>query len=748
MLGYAIASRPTFGATRVCARRVNTGKPRRSRVVRVARPRPVAAEGPDFPGDTSAGDLSERAEAMIEDVERSGGDPADLLRRTIIRDIDIPEPAEEHETFAERARRIGEEGSSYDEALERSDHDPTAESAFERPSASSDPAWDRLAGDIEKLQDDAAIHYAKYEGAKRAAADRASAQGRNEAIEKNEEGLKGWNETTDGPAPTTGTRRHTPTSANAKCGVCRYGYDPNLALQRGENYAPVEYNPEETLALHDEPNAPLDEIVPPELLEVCSKPDDGYRGVVLMQGFDWVSSKTEDRGWWRRLLDMVPDIAAAGVTHLWLPPPSHSVSPEGYLPGHLWNLDSSAYGSMAELVALNAALNKAGIVSVCDIVINHRTADEKGPEGVYNVYSDEVDHAGTPVHWGRHMITCNDPEYHGSGHEDSGDNYDAAPDLDHANEELRTTLKRWLRWLRADVGFGGFRFDFVRGYAPEYTEEYVKETTSRGDFCVGENWVDLSWEGSFLNYNQDGPRGKLVEWLAATHGTCALFDFPTKGILQRAVEHGEFYRLRDPAARPAGLLGWVPSRAVTFVDNHDTGEPQNHWPFPADRLALGYAYILTHPGIPCVFGPHLWDENDPVLSDVIKRLIDLRRRCCVCPDARVRILMAEDDLYVAKVGKMLTVKLGPRFEMPVELLPNEPEWSLAVAGEDFAVWERVEYQSEPVAAMEEKMRDVGDDGEYYPLERVVIDNSRQSIGSWFEPPARNVEPSDGEADPR
>ena len=109
MLGYAIASRPTFGATRVCARRVNAGTPRRSRVVRVARPRPVAAEGPDSPGDTSAGDLSERAEAMIEDVERSGGDPADLLRRTIIRDIDIPEPAEEspHETFAERARRIG-----------------------------------------------------------------------------------------------------------------------------------------------------------------------------------------------------------------------------------------------------------------------------------------------------------------------------------------------------------------------------------------------------------------------------------------------------------------------------------------------------------------------------------------------------------------------------------------------------------------------------------------------------------------
>ena len=65
-----------------------------------------------------------------------------------------------------------------------------------------------------------------------------------------------------------------------------------------------------------------------------------------------------------------------------------------------------------------------------------------------------------------------------------------------------------------------------------------------------------------------------MEWLAATHGTCALFDFPTKGILQRAVTHVEFYRLRDPASRPPGLAGCIPSRAVTFVDNHDTGAPR------------------------------------------------------------------------------------------------------------------------------------------------------------------------------
>ena len=128
-------------------------------------------------------------------------------------------------------------------------------------------------------------------------------------------------------------------------------------------------------------------------------------------------------------------------------------------------------------------------------------------------------------------------------------------------------------------------------------------------FCVGENWVDMQWEGTTLSYNQDGPRGKLTDWIAATHGVCALFDFPTKGILQRAIQHTEFWRLRDPAGRAPGLLGWVPQRAVTFTDNHDTGCPQNHWPFPADRMAMGYAYILTHPGIPCVFGPHFWVGN-------------------------------------------------------------------------------------------------------------------------------------------
>jgi hypothetical protein len=36
-------------------------------------------------------------------------------------------------------------------------------------------------------------------------------------------------------------------------------------------------------------------------------------------------------------------------------------------------------------------------------------------------------------------------------------------------------------------------------------------------------------------------------------------------------ERCEYWRLRDAVGKPAGLLGWWPSRSVTFLENHDTG---------------------------------------------------------------------------------------------------------------------------------------------------------------------------------
>ena len=51
---------------------------------------------------------------------------------------------------------------------------------------------------------------------------------------------------------------------------------------------------------------------------------------------------------------------------------------------------------------------------------------------------------------------------------------------------------------------------------------------------------------------------------------------------QEAVK-GEYWRLRDAQGKPPGVMGWWPSRAVTFLDNHDTGSTQV---IPHSRLML------------------------------------------------------------------------------------------------------------------------------------------------------------------
>lgn len=404
---------------------------------------------------------------------------------------------------------------------------------------------------------------------------------------------------------------------------------------------------------------------------------------ICLQGFGWDSCKgAGGKQWWSVVQEKVADIKAAGFTHVWLPPPSQSVAPQGYLPGQLYNLKSS-YGTQEQLMELNRALLEAGIRPVADIVINHRCADEQDENGKWTQYRDDVDHNGKAIDWGKWAITNNDPDFRGDGNPDTGEDYGAAPDLDHLNPDLRDSLVDWLTWMHETMGFQGWRFDFVRGYAAKYTAEYIERTIGPDTFNVGENFVDLRWNGSHLDYNQDDAVNRLCNWVKEAK-YCSAFDFPNKGIVQEAIKNTEYDRLRGSNNRGPGMMGAWPEMAVTFVDNHDTGSSQQHWPWPNDYVMLGYAYILTHPGIPCVFWEHVYDWK---LKDEIFKLVAIRKRNNVLSGSKVEIQCAEKDLYVAKINDRVVVKLGPRYDMG-NLVPNSNEFKVAASGKDFCVWER------------------------------------------------------------
>lgn len=92
-------------------------------------------------------------------------------------------------------------------------------------------------------------------------------------------------------------------------------------------------------------------------------------------------------------------------------------------------------------------------------------------------------------------------------------------------------------------------------------------------FSVGEFWSSCNYNGQQLDYNQDSHRQQIINWIDGTGQLSTAFDFTTKGILQEAVK-GELWRLKDNQGKPPGVMGWWPSRAVTFIDNHDTGSTQ------------------------------------------------------------------------------------------------------------------------------------------------------------------------------
>jgi alpha-amylase len=286
----------------------------------------------------------------------------------------------------------------------------------------------------------------------------------------------------------------------------------------------------------------------------------------------------------------------------------------------------------------------------------------------------------TNPNWTTWSIVNGDECNCGLGNADTGQGYSAARDLDHKNVgEVQNGIINWLNYTLKPVGFSGLRFDYVKGFSASYAGQYSNAFAP--DFCVGEMWPD-SFDLNNLNAN----RQAIMDWINGTSNSCGAFDFTTKGILNDALANGNYWRLKGSDGKPQGAIGWWPAMSVTFVDNHDTGPAescgtgQNLWPVPCGSVLEGYAYILSHPGIPTVFYPHIYNWN---LKTQIAALMAARKNAGVNSTSAVAIQQATQGLYAAIITgttHQLAMKIGPNSWSP------GAGWTLQTSGNNYAVW--------------------------------------------------------------
>ena len=388
---------------------------------------------------------------------------------------------------------------------------------------------------------------------------------------------------------------------------------------------------------------------------------------VMLQGFNWESHRFE---WYKLVQERAGQISKAGFTQIWLPPCTDSLAPEGYLPRNLRSLETK-YGNEAELRSLIGELRANNVLPVLDAVLNHRCATHQGKHGKWNRWE------GTGMDWGEWAITNRNKDFMGEGGEPTGDEFWGSPNIDHKHPKVQEDICEWIQWLTNDVGFGGIRFDFSKGYGGEFAGNYTRACMP--EFAVGEYWDTLNY-GQGLEYDQDAHRQRIIDWIDSTGGICTAFDFTTKGILQEACGRSEFWRLVDKKGRAPGVIGLWPGRAVTFIDNHDTGSTQSHWPFPSNKVGMGYAYTLTHPGTPSVFWDHYFDWGDD-LRNQIQGLMDTRKKAGIHARSKLEIVAATDSVYAALVGDKLAMKMGND-----GWKPSGDGWNVAVSGDGWCVW--------------------------------------------------------------
>ena len=256
-----------------------------------------------------------------------------------------------------------------------------------------------------------------------------------------------------------------------------------------------------------------------------------YQGVML-QGFYWDSFSQSQ---WIKL-ERQADELSQYFSLVWIPQSANcGGNSMGYddlywFPGHY----DSSFGSETELRSLISTFKTKGIGTIADVVVNHRK--ETGNwvvfpaetyKGVtYQLKSTDVcadDDGGKTKTW----ATSNG--YTLSSNNDTGEGWDGMRDLDHKSTNVQNNVKAYLDMLLNDLGYSGFRYDMVKGYAGSYTKMYNE--AAQPQFSVGECF--------------DGNVSTVKNWISATGKTSAAFDFPFRYTVRDAINNNDWRKLSN-----------------------------------------------------------------------------------------------------------------------------------------------------------------------------------------------------------
>lgn len=376
------------------------------------------------------------------------------------------------------------------------------------------------------------------------------------------------------------------------------------------------------------------------------------------------------------------DALAHSFDLIWLPPSAQGDG-MGYHPKN-YSDQNSNWGTAAELKELIDALHAKGSKVVADVVINHCQSTngwlgfpkfdfgEYGtfqPDASYVCQNDEVnaewnkDKAGSD--WGK-----------ASGNYDDGENWEGARDWAHDMPKVQAMFKAYLQWLRNVVGYDGFRYDKGDGFNNWHHDNYNRTAGPYIAFMECYSGTD-----------------EIQGRIAGANGNLMALDFDTKWHIFDAFAGWDYNGKYDKPLGDGMLGRYDGTHAIEFIDSHDWflrddnenefgGRGNSLTPELKDRLLQANAYLLSMPGVPCVFYPH-WKKY----QTEIDAMIAARKYAGVHSESAISDISADNDGFQATLkGKYgyLILQLANRTKHEDQAW--DPAYKLMAKGNGYAMW--------------------------------------------------------------